>query len=101
MKCIYRRSQTDGRQIENREDVFHVLSFMFSFYSSRASTAAAVLLSLPSSPSVLSAGYQVKVKCMPLSALGQRTNQASDEERNGKKKKKKKTQTLLHRDKLL
>lgn len=91
MQCIYRRSQTDGRQIENRGDLFHVthpppppLSFLpcfhLSFYSPRPSNTTTTLLSVcsifsqfavspPSSLSVLSAGYQAKVKCMPLSAL--------------------------------
>lgn len=57
MKCICRRSQTDGQQIENRGDLFHVIhpptaaTFVFlplfhvSFYSSLPSNGTTALLS--------------------------------------------------------
>lgn len=108
MKCIYRRSQTDGQQIENMEDLFHVihplalslpfLSFMLVFilpllpsppphsYLS-ASISPRFAVSPPSCLSVLSAGYQVKVKCMPLSTLAfpWETEQIISPVRNGRK----------------
>lgn len=91
MKCIYRRLQTDGQQNINWEDLFHVathyrhlclpfLSFMSVFILLVPPTtppyscpSAAIFprfsVSPPSSLSGLSAGYQVKVKSMPLSTL--------------------------------